>query len=438
MTFSDLNLSKQLLSALDDMGFEYPTHIQAESFSTIMSGRDIVGIAQTGTGKTLAYLLPCLRMWQFSKERHPQILIIVPTRELVEQVAEEARQLTKYMNIQIGAIYGGTNIRNQIEEVEAGLDLLVATPGRLLDMCLKGALKLKNIKKLVIDEVDEMLNLGFKHQILSIFDILPERRQNLMFSATMTEAVDDLIATFFNSPMLIEAAPTGTPLENIEQGAYEIPNYKSKKSLLLHLLAEHPEMNKVLIFMSTKKLADLLYEEIEDIYKDNIGIIHSNKSQNFRFNAVEQFKNGTYRILIATDIIARGIDITDVSHVINFDLPEEPENYIHRIGRTGRADAKGIAISFIGNLDKPYQEGIEDLMKMSLPIFPLPKEVEISEELILQELPDIPMKNVLTKGPDIKIGAAFAPKTHVRKIGKTPPKKKRLPANKSTRRKKKS
>lgn len=190
--------------------------------------------------------------------------------------------------------------------------------------------------------------------------------------------------------------------------------------------------------MSTKKLADLLYEEIEDIYKDNIGIIHSNKSQNFRFNAVEQFKNGTYRILIATDIIARGIDITDVSHVINFDLPEEPENYIHRIGRTGRADAKGIAISFIGNLDKPYQEGIEDLMKMSLPIFPLPKEVEISEELILQELPDIPMKNVLTKGPDIKIGAAFAPKTHVRKIGKTPPKKKRLPANKSTRRKKKS
>lgn len=438
MTFSDLNLTKPLLNAIEDKGYITPTHIQAEAFSPIMSGRDVVGIAQTGTGKTLAYLLPCLRMWQFTKERHPQILIIVPTRELSEQVAEEARQLTAHMNTQVVAIYGGTNIRNQIEEVEAGLDMLVATPGRLIDLCLKGALKLKNVKKLVIDEVDEMLNLGFRHQLLNIFDLLPERRQNLMFSATMTDEVDDLIKTFFNAPLLVEAAPAGTPLENIEQYAYDIPNYNSKKALLIHLLYEHPEMDKVLVFVSTKKLGDILHTDMEDLFPAKVGIIHSNKSQNFRFNAVEQFKNGTYRLLIATDIVARGIDITNVSHVINFDLPEVPENYIHRIGRTGRADAKGTAISFIGSLDQQYVDGIEALMNIKIPIVATPDEVELSDELIQEELPDIPMKNILTKGPSVVPGAAFTPKMHVKKVGKTVQKKKRLPANKSTRRKKKS
>lgn len=413
MTFKDLNLNKPLFNALDDLGFETPTHIQAASFATIMSGRDVIGIAQTGTGKTLAYLLPCLRMWKFAKDRHPQILIIVPTRELVEQVVEETKKLTTYTNAHVIGVYGGTNIRTQLNEVEKGLDILVATPGRLLDLCLKGALKLKNIKKLVIDEVDEMLNLGFRHQLMNVFDLLPTKRQNLLFSATITEEVESLMDTFFANPIMIEAAPTGTPLENIEQRGYNIPNFKSKVKLLNHLLMHDETMNKVLIFTATKKLADLLYEEIELNYIEQLGVIHSNKSQNHRFNTVHQFKSGVYRMIIATDIIARGIDIAEVSHVINFDLPEVPENYMHRIGRTGRADQSGIAISFVGAQDKDSKDGIEELMNVSIPMFEVPEEIEITEELIPYEMPQISMKINLTKKPTINVGAAFKEKQKV-------------------------
>lgn len=413
MTFEDLNLNKPLFNALADLGFEEPTHIQAASFSTIMSGRDVIGIAQTGTGKTLAYLLPCLRMWKFAKDRHPQILIIVPTRELVEQVVEETRKLTTYMNAHVVGVYGGTNIKTQLNEVEKGLDILVATPGRLLDICLKGALKLKNVRKLIIDEVDEMLNLGFRHQLMNVFDLLPPRRQNLLFSATITEEVEALMDTFFANPIKIEAAPTGTPLENIEQRGYNIPNFKSKARLLNHLMLHDESMVKVLIFSATKKLADLLYDEIELNFVEQIGVIHSNKSQNHRFNTVNQFKSGAYRLIIATDIIARGIDIAEVSHVVNFDLPEVPENYMHRIGRTGRADQNGIAISFIGDQDKESKAGIESLMNMSIPMLEVPAEIEITDELIPYEMPQFSMKINLTKKPTINVGAAFKEKQKV-------------------------
>ena len=410
MTFDQLNLNKPLINALDVRGFTTPSQIQEAAFSKIMSGRDVIGIAQTGTGKTLAYLLPCLRMWTFAKDRHPQILIVVPTRELVEQVVNEARSLTAYMTAHVVGVYGGTNIRGQIEEVERGLDILVATPGRLLDLCLKGALKLRNIKKLIIDEVDEMLNLGFLHQLTSIFDLLPAKRQNLMFSATMTEEVEELMETFFNNPEKVEAAPVGTPLENIEQYAYRIPNFKSKTRLLKYLLEQDANMNKVLIFVATKKLADLLFDELEQDYPTQLGVIHSNKSQNHRFNTVHQFKAGTYKMIIATDIIARGIDIAGVSHVINFDLPEEPENYMHRIGRTGRADENGIAISFIGDNDEAHLAGIELLMGRSVPMKEVTDDIEITDELIPYEIPEVSMKINLTKKPTIRVGGAFQEK----------------------------
>src|SRR5258708_204829 len=387
MTFSDLNLNKPLLNALDDLGYQVPTSIQQKVFSVIMSGRDVCGIAQTGTGKTFAYLLPCLRQLAFSKSRTPQLLIIVPTRELVVQVVQSVKELTPYMTLQTVGVYGGVNTNTQRVEVEQGLDILVATPGRLYDLVLSGSLRLNAIKKLVIDEVDEMLNLGFRTQLCNILDLLPAKRQNLLFSATITDEVDRLMNTYFNYPERIEAAPTGTPVENIDQKAYEVPNFNTKINLLEFLLNHDPEMTKVLVFVSTKQLADQLYEQLAGKFPGTTGVIHSNKDQNYRFNTVDKFKTGEYNTIIATDIIARGLDVAEVSHVINFDIPELPESYIHRIGRTGRADRKGIAISFITTKEKEIQAGIENLMNFKIPIAPLPEGLEISNILTEDEKP---------------------------------------------------
>jgi len=244
-----------------------------------------------------------------------------------------------------------------------------------------GAFKVKTIKKLVIDEMDEMLNLGFRTQLKHIMDLLPQRRQNLLFSATLIEEVEEILTEFFNDPVQVEAAPAGTPVESVEQTAYEVPNFYTKVNLLKLLLAEDDTMRKVLVFTASKSLADQLFEELEPTFEGAIGLIHSNKEQNYRFNAVKQFKEGTYRLLIATDIVARGIDIAQVTHVINFDLPAQPESYIHRIGRTGRAEAKGIAISFITDKDAKAREAIEDLMRFPIPVSPLPPHLEISSRL---------------------------------------------------------
>jgi len=388
MTFSDLNLNKQLLNALADMEYVEPTLIQISAFPIVMSGRDVVGIAQTGTGKTYAYLLPLLRQLKFSKEGYPRILIVVPTRELVIQVASEVEKLTQYMTVRVAGIYGGTNINTQKKMVEVGLDVLVATPGRLVDLVLTRALRLKSVKKLVIDEVDEMLNLGFRTQLTNILDLLPTKRQNLLFSATMTDEVEVLINTFFNHPKKIEIAISGTPIEKIDQSAYDVPNFNTKVNLLKSLLASEESMTKVLVFIGTKKLADKLFERLEESFGETAAVIHSNKSQNYRINTVKQFHEGVVRVLIATDIIARGIDISDVSHVINFDIPDVPQNYMHRVGRTGRADKNGIAISFVSELEKEDQTAIEELMQQTITMLTLPEDVEISDELIPEEIPE--------------------------------------------------
>jgi ATP-dependent RNA helicase RhlE len=412
MTFDDLNLNTPLLSALDDLGYINPTTIQRKVFPIVMSGKDVCGIAQTGTGKTFAYLLPCLRQWKFSKDKAPQILIIVPTRELVAQVVESVKALTPYMSLIVIGVYGGVNINTQKTEVEKGVDVLVATPGRLYDLAMNGAFKTKMIKKLVIDEVDEMLNLGFRTQLKNILDLLPPRRQNLLFSATITEEVETLIETYFNDPIRVEAAPTGTPLENIIQSGYQVPNFHTKVNLLELLLSEEKSMTKVLIFAATKKLADQLYEQLEAKFPGTAGVIHSNKEQNNRFNTVKQFQEGNYRFIIATDIVARGIDINEVTHVINFDTPEVPENYIHRIGRTGRADKKGIAITFITENEKSSLSMIETLMKYQLPIVELPQNLVISEVLTEDEIPKVFMKIIQLKTPKKEeVGPAFHEKS---------------------------
>lgn len=408
MTFEELNLNKQLLNALEDLGYTRPTTIQKKAFSVVMSGQDVCGIAQTGTGKTFAYLLPSLRQYQFSKDKNPQLLVVVPTRELVAQVVESVQQLSKYMSLQVVGVYGGVNIKQQIAELLNGADVIVGTPGRLIDLLAMNVIKTKAIKKLVIDEVDEMLNLGFRPQLVNILDLLPQKRQNLLFSATLTEDVEEIIKTYFNQPTRIEAAPAGTPLDNIAQVAYNVPNFYTKVNLLDLLLAKPAETSKVLVFVATKQLADQLFDELEMEYSSQLGVIHSNKSQNNRFDTINNFQNGTYRILIATDIVARGLDISEVSHVINFDVPEVPENYIHRIGRTGRQDKKGIAISFFVEKDAEAKEAIEQLMNYKIPMQPLPEQLEISDRLTEDEMPKVIMKEPLLKRPKKEeVGPAF-------------------------------
>lgn len=412
MTFDDLNLNTPLRNALDELGFTIPTTIQERVFSIVMSGKDVCGIAQTGTGKTFAYLLPCLRKWEFRKNKDPQILIIVPTRELVAQVVENVKALTPYMSLVVAGVYGGVNINTQHREVRKGVDVLVATPGRLYDLAMNAAFKTTMIKKVVIDEVDEMLNLGFRTQIKNILDFLPVRRQNLLFSATMTEEVEALIDVYFNDPVRVEAAPTGTPLDNIIQAGYEVPNFYTKANLLQLLLTEDETMTKVLVFAATKKLADQLFEQLETKFPGEAGVIHSNKEQNHRFNTVKQFKEGNYRFIIATDIVARGIDVAEVTHVINFDVPDVPENYIHRIGRTGRYDKKGIAITFITEKEKPLISAIESLMKYEVPLIPLPPNLIISDELTEDEQPVVFMKTFPVKLPKKdEAGPAFHEKS---------------------------
>jgi ATP-dependent RNA helicase RhlE len=406
MTFQDLNLNKQLLKALEEMKISVPTVIQERAFSAIMSGKDVAGIAQTGTGKTLAYLLPLLRQTEFAKDRLPRILIIVPTRELVMQIVETIKELTAFSSLQVNGIYGGKNIKTQIKELAEGQDIVVGTPGRMLDLLLNGAIRPKALKKLVIDEVDEMMDLGFRPQIERVLDLLPVKRQNLMFSATITDDVQKLLATFFNNPLVIEAAPTGTPLDQIEQLKYHVPNFYTKSNLLSHLIISDKSLAKVLVFVSGKKLADQLFDEVADI-GSTIAVIHSNKSQNTRFNTVNDFHAGKIRILIATDLVSRGLDISEVTHVINFDLPMMEETYIHRIGRTGRAEKSGTAISFVTEADIPFFEKIEQFMHKTVNLAPFPEEVEISTMLTEEEDPRTETANITFKQPDIIPGGAF-------------------------------
>ena len=387
MNFSDLNINTPLFNVLDELGYVNPTPIQIKAFPAIMSGKDLVGIAQTGTGKTFAYLLPILRQMTYSDQKHPRVLIVVPTRELVLQVVSEIEKLTKYINVRFAGVYGGTNINTQKQLVYNGLDILVATPGRLIDLNLSGVLRLKNIQRFVIDEVDEMLNLGFRSVLVSIMEMLPERRQNLMFSATLTTEVAGIIRDFFDLAQTIEIAPHGTPLDQIVQRAYHVPNYFTKLNLMNYLLENDSEMNKVLVFVATKKLADRLFEDLSTKTSKPIGVIHSNKSQNNRINTINGFESGSIQLLIATDLISRGLDISDVTHVVNFDTPEVPSDYIHRIGRTGRADKTGVSVTFINETERKYQAEIEALMKKTIPMFSLPETIEISSVFTEDERP---------------------------------------------------
>ncbi len=386
-TFRDLKLSKQLINALEELGFETPTPIQREVFSIIRAGKNIIGIAQTGTGKTLAYTLPLLQDHKYSKQINPRVLILVPTRELVLQVVDQISSYSKFINIRVIGVYGGTNINTQKLAVSRGVDILVGTPGRLYDLVLNGALKIKEVKKLVIDEVDVMLDLGFRYQLNNIFELLPSKRQNLMFSATMTEEIEKLITDFFIEPVKVSIAVSGTPLDNIKQTSYEVKNFYTKINLLEYLLRDKEVYKKVLIFAPNKKGADRIFVLLEEHYQSEIGVIHSNKSQNYRIRSIKQFSDGEKRILVSTDVMARGLDINDISHVINFDTPVYPENYMHRIGRTGRAKQKGESILLFTGKEQDFKKAIENLMASKIPLLIFPEEVTVSAELTPEERP---------------------------------------------------
>jgi len=404
-TFDTLNLSKPLLQALEEQGFTEPTPIQEAVFAPALSGRDLIGIARTGTGKTLAYLLPCLRQWRFSKEKQTQILVLVPTRELVVQVVEAARSLVPYMSFTVAGVYGGVSMSRQMDIPRDGCDLLVATPGRLLDFLLKGTLRMKSLRVLVIDEVDEMLAQGLRHQVVQILELLPPRRQHLMFSATLDPEVEILARKYFKDPEIV-FSETGPPAQ-IGMEGYTAPNFHTKASLLTHLLETDPEMRKVLVFADSKRMADRLADRISPLLEEAPEVIHSNKAQQQRFQAMKQFEEENARVLIATDLAARGLDFQAVTHVVHFQMPDNPEAFIHRTGRTGRSGKSGQIICLVTPQEMPFLQAIEAFMGKTIPLKELPAAVEVSDILLPEEKPVIAMKTAPVRRVDQEGGGAF-------------------------------
>lgn len=378
-TFESLGLTRQFLDAVTEAGFNTPTPIQIQAIPSIRSGQHLIGIAQTGTGKTAAYLLPILQQLKYAQGDFVRCVILVPTKELVLQVTEQIAQLAKYTDLRFAGLYGGVGRKAQAAQVAKGLDLVVATPRRLMELYEEEDLVLKYVTTFVLDEADRMLDMGFLPQINLILDILPRKKQNLMFSATFSPFVEELSWNFMDFPIKIEVTPEATPVETVAQHCFRVPNVQTKLNLLAHLLKDQDAFHRVIIFAKTKGTANSIFEFCQQRIRGSVRLIHSNKSQNARINSFNEFKEGNIRLLIATDVMARGVDIPEVSHVINFDVPVMSEDYVHRIGRTGRAQRTGEAITFIHKADEYYFSKIEEKIRMSVPSHPIPESVEITE-----------------------------------------------------------
>lgn len=378
-TFEQFKLNRQLLDAVRDAGFSIPTEIQRKAVPVISGGQEVIGIAQTGTGKTAAYLLPILMKVKYAQGVDPRALILVPTKELALQIAEHAKILAKYTDLRILPMYGGVGVKGQTEQIQKGVDILIATPGRFMEIYATGNLPVKQIKTLVLDEADRMMDMGFMFQVRKIIGVLPRKRQNLLFSATFPAKVEELSAEFLEFPVKIEITPQATAAKQVEQVLYHIPNIKTKINFLEYLLEHEEGFNRVMIFARTKASADNIFKYIERKSLATAKVVHSNKEQNTRINSVNEFKEGKLRVLVTTDVTARGIDVTEVSHVINFDVPTQHEDYVHRIGRTGRASQTGKAITFATKAELYHIEKIEKLIRQRIPVKKIPTEVEIAE-----------------------------------------------------------
>jgi ATP-dependent RNA helicase RhlE len=378
-SFQNFKLNRQLLSAVNELGFDHPTDIQLKAIPLIVGGQEVIGIAQTGTGKTAAYMIPLLMKLRFAQGFEPRALILGPTKELVLQIGEQGRLLAKHTDIRIEVLYGGIGPKAQTEAIENGVDLIVSTPGRFMEIYLKGKLPTKQIKTMVLDEADRMMDMGFMPQLRKILEVLPPKRQNLLFSATFSERVERLSAEFLTFPVKIEVTPQASTPKQVDQELYHLANLKGKINFLEHLLSKREEFNRVMIFTRTKEHADNVFKFLERKGLGPVRVIHSNKGQNARINAVNEFKEGKLRILVSTDVTARGIDVTKVSHVINFDVPLLYEDYVHRIGRTGRAFQEGKAITFANEAELYHIKKIEALIHEKIPLKKVPGNIEVPQ-----------------------------------------------------------
>jgi ATP-dependent RNA helicase RhlE len=369
MHFKDLNLIEPLLRAITAEGYDTPTPIQEQAIPYVLDGRDMIGCAQTGTGKTAAFALPILQLLSKtpaqSQRRVIRALILSPTRELASQIAESFAAYGRHTGLRAAVVFGGVGQTPQVDMLKRGIDILVATPGRLLDLMNQGYVRLNSLEIFVLDEADRMLDMGFIHDVRRVLKVLPPRRQNLLFSATMPKDIQDLADSFLHNPAKVEVTPQATTVEKIAQSVYFVSK-QDKRPLLEDLLRDRA-IRRVLIFTRTKHGANKLAKQLTDggVRAD---AIHGNKSQSARERALSDFKSGNIRALVATDIAARGIDVEDVTHVINYELPNEPESYVHRIGRTARAGAEGIAISFCDSEERAYLRDIERIIRLRVPV----------------------------------------------------------------------
>jgi len=393
MTFESLGLNQQLLKAVKEKGYTTPSPIQEKAIPVILNGKDVLASAQTGTGKTAGFTLPTLHIITATKNpkfRPIRALILTPTRELAAQIQENVIDYSKHLNIKSAVIFGGVKPKAQIATIRNGVDVLVATPGRLLDLLDQKAVSLKRIDIFILDEADRMLDMGFIRDINKIISYLPEKRQNLLFSATFSKQIKALAKGILNNPVLVETTPENTTAEMVSQKIYRVP--KSRKTAMITQLISDGNWNQVLIFTRTKHGANRLAEKLKK--KDiSAAAIHGNKSQGARTKALKGFRDNSIRVLVATDIAARGLDIPLLPHVINFELPNIPEDYVHRIGRTGRAGASGQAISLVSEEEVEYVKNIEKLLNQKLKIDKL-------EGFDLTERHQSQQKNTIEKKPN--------------------------------------
>lgn len=366
MQFDDLKLTRQFLNAIADAGYDNATPIQQKAIPPLRAGQDVIGIAQTGTGKTAAFLLPLLQTLKYAQGEAPRGLVLAPTKELVVQIHQEALKFAAYTDLRIVAFYGGVGPKKQIEEIADGVDLIVSTPGRFLEIYSRGHVETKKLKHIVLDEADRMMDMGFMPQIRQVQEVVPTKRQNILFSATFPPRVERLAEEFLLWPMRIEVTPESTPVSTVTQYKLSLPNLRTKIAFIEWYVREKLGDDRLLIFTRRKEEAENLFKFLDRSFKKGVRAVHSNKGQNARINAMQAFRTGEVQILIATDVASRGIDVPETRWVINASVPRDPHDYIHRIGRTGRAFREGSALTLVDPAEKFALERIESLTGESL------------------------------------------------------------------------
>lgn len=375
MTFADLKVTRQYLEILEEMGITEPTDIQCKAIPRIRAGQDVIGIAQTGTGKTLAFLLPVMAMLSHAQGQGPRCVVLTPSKELALQIADVAGRLASRTDLRVQVVYGGVGHRAQQERMQAGCDLVVATPGRFMELYLRHAFNTKELSHLVLDEADRMMDLGFMPQLRRLLEILPSNRQNLLFSATYPPKTEEMAGEFLLWPTRVEAAPESTAVSTIEQSGYRSPNFGTKLNLLVHLLSLPDAPKQALLFVREKDQAERIGKQLAEELSTSVRTLHANKGQNSRINAMEAFKSGELRFLVATDVASRGIDVPQLDLVVNVTVPRDPHDYIHRIGRTGRAQRPGSAITLVDPSEKAALQRVEGLLGRPLNFLDFPEGV---------------------------------------------------------------